>query len=373
MQKLTLTFSDIEVGIGNNTDDFIEEDLFCNTLRSNFHYSQKYPIDLVLNGDIFDFLKAPYKNTYPRHVTEKISLWKLEHMHKAHPKFFNILHEFLRLGNTRVIFVIGNHDYNIIYSKIKKELRNLISKDKEEFKKRIVFPGFEFKSYQVLFEHGSQLDQFFYVDPKALIHPKIQTIVEKPFLLVPWGYNALKEHLIWIKEDFPILERIFPKNKTINLLDKQVKKRVIVDTFFYMLKSFFFTQFRYKQDKLYNFTWQDFKKYMRNFLQKDYDIKFEDKAEMKLLSSRFKVIAFGHNHVSALYKIKDKYILNTNTWRDEYEYSEETKTYHPSKKSYGFIIHDKNKIYNIKLHYVKSNQKELKPSEIKGLKVKEKD
>ncbi len=368
MQKLTLIFSDIEIGIGNTTDDFVEDDLFCETLRSNFHYSKKYPIDLVLNGDIFDFLKAPYKKTYPRHVTEKISLWKLEHMYKAHPKFFNILHEFLSLGNTRVIFVIGNHDYDLIYKKIKNELKRILSNNNEEIKKRIIFPGFEFKSYQILFEHGSQMDQFFYVDPKSLIHPKIQTIVDKPFLLVPWGYNALREHLLIIKEEFPLIERIFPKKQVIDLLDTNIKKRVIVDTFFYMLKSFFFTQFRYKQDKLYNFTWQDFKKYMRNFLKKDYDIKFNDKAEMKLLSSRFKVISFGHNHISSLYKVKDKYILNTNTWRDEYEYSDQTKTYHPTKKDYGFILHDKQKIYEIKLIHVKSNQRQLKPSEIKGLK-----
>jgi len=369
MQKLTLVFSDIEVGIGNNTDDFVEDKLFCETLRSNFHHHKKYNIDLVLNGDIFDFLKAPYKNTYPRHITENISLWKLEHMHKAHPDFFNILSEFINLGNTRIIFIIGNHDYNIIYSKIKKELRKIILKDKVKMKKKIVFPGFEFKSYQVLFEHGSQLDQFFRVDPNTLIHPKIQTVIEEPFLLVPWGYNALKEHFIKIKEEFPMLERIFPKNKTLNTLNNQVKKRVIIDTFFYMLKSFFYTQFRYKKDKLYNFTWEDFKKYMRNFLKKDYDVRFEDKAEIKLLSSKFKVISYGHNHVSSLYKIKEKYILNTNTWRDEYEYSENTKTYLPTKKSYGFIIHDKQKIYKIKLIYVNSQQKELKPSEIKGLKT----
>jgi predicted phosphodiesterase len=289
-------------------------------------------------------------------------------MHKAHPKFFNVLHEFINLENTRIIYIIGNHDYNIIYSKIKKKFREYVFKELPINKKRIVFPGFEFKSYQVLFEHGSQLDQFFKVDPKNLIHPKIQTIVEEPFLLFPWGYNALKEHFILIKEEFPILERVFPTNKTLNMLDNQVKKRVILDTFFYMLKSFFFTQFRYKQDKLYNFTWEDFKKYMHNFLKKDYEIKFEDKAEIKLLSSRFKVISYGHNHVSALYKIKGKYILNTNTWRDEYQYSEETKTYNPTKKSYGFIIHDKKKVHDIKLHYVKSKQKSLKPSEIKGLK-----
>ena len=107
MQKLTLVFSDIEIGIGNNTDDFVEEKLFCDTLKSNFHYHKKYNMDLVLNGDIFDFLKASYKNTYPRHVTEKISIWKLEHMYKAHPDFFNTLTEFINLENTRIIFIIG--------------------------------------------------------------------------------------------------------------------------------------------------------------------------------------------------------------------------------------------------------------------------
>jgi len=58
--------------------------------------------------------------------------------------------------------------------------------------------------------------------------------------------NDIRQHI-----DNPMLERIFPKNKTLNTLNNQVKKRVIIDTFFYMLKSFFYTQFRYKKDKLY--------------------------------------------------------------------------------------------------------------------------
>ena len=88
MQKLTLIFSDTEFGEGNATDDFVEDELLIETISKNFHYGKEYPIDFIFNGDTFDFLKAPYKGKYPRHITEKISLWKLEEIQKAHLLFF---------------------------------------------------------------------------------------------------------------------------------------------------------------------------------------------------------------------------------------------------------------------------------------------
>ena len=73
--KLTLLFSDTEFGAGNRTDDFIEEDLFCKTLRGVFDEAKKQATDLIFIGDTFDFLKCPLKDgSFPRHFTENRSL-----------------------------------------------------------------------------------------------------------------------------------------------------------------------------------------------------------------------------------------------------------------------------------------------------------
>ncbi len=85
--KLTILFSDTELGAGNRTDDFIEEGLFCKTLRSIFDEAKKQQTDLVFNGDTFDFLKCPLKDgSHPRHLTEKRALEKFGLIKKSAQK-----------------------------------------------------------------------------------------------------------------------------------------------------------------------------------------------------------------------------------------------------------------------------------------------
>ena len=73
--RLSLLFSDTELGGGNRSDDFLEEGLFCDTLKGIFDDAKKNPCDLIFNGDTFDFIKCPLKDgSYPRHFTEKRSV-----------------------------------------------------------------------------------------------------------------------------------------------------------------------------------------------------------------------------------------------------------------------------------------------------------
>ena len=163
MQKLTLIFSDTEFGAGNATDDFVEDELLIDTLKKHFDQGKQYPLDFIFNGDTFDFMKAPYKGKYPRHITEKMSLWKLEEIRKAHPLFFITLAECLKTNpQSRVIFIHGNHDFDLEFSRVQKELKEFITKDKKE-QDRILFPGFDFTDGLLHIEHGSQLDEFFKV------------------------------------------------------------------------------------------------------------------------------------------------------------------------------------------------------------------
>ena len=359
MQKLTLLFSDTELGEGNATDDFLEDDLLIKTLKENFHYGEKYPIDFIFNGDTFDFLKAPYKGEYPRHVTERISLWKLERIQKAHPSFFPALKDCLKTHpNTRIIFIHGNHDFDLEFKGIQKKIKEYITKDKEE-QNRILFPGFEFSDGIIHIEHGSQLDDFFEVKPEKLVYDSPNQIVAEPFLLTPWGYNAVYDHYIHIKEEFPLIERLNPRARTIELLPLKLKKRIIIDSIWYMGKSFLYTQWRHRKDPMRDFPLFEFKKYMQNFLKGEYEIRVDRRAKKKLIKSPFSVISFGHTHKPRIWRFKGKWILNTGNWRDEYQLNEKEKIYMPKAKSYGFILHNEKEIQEIKLKRLKSEQKPI--------------
>ena len=364
MPKLSLIFSDTELGSGTKTDDLIEEELLYSTIRKHFKDTKKYPTELVLNGDIFDFIKCPYKRKYPRHITEKISLYRLERIIKAHPGFFKVLQKFLEQDKrTKIIFIIGNHDFDIIFPKIQERIKQEIS---EKNKERIIFAGFEYTDNKIHFEHGSQLDPIFKVDPEKIIYgtPKI---VNNPILLVPWGYSAIYDFFIQLKEEFPLLERLFPKKDVLSTFPKSFRKKLVTHSVFYLFKSFFYTQFKHWDDQLYRFTPYEFYYFVTSLFRKQFELLIIDKAKKKIAKKKCKVLAVGHNHGENIYKLKNSLILNTGSWRDEYNYSKKDKIYYPKDKNYGYVLHTKNKIQKLELIRVKSKQKPITLEKIENI------
>ena len=70
-KKEIIILGDIEMGGGTLTDDFISDNTLTKLIYSLCN--KNAPVDLVLNGDTFDFLKCPYivnnAASYPRHIT----------------------------------------------------------------------------------------------------------------------------------------------------------------------------------------------------------------------------------------------------------------------------------------------------------------
>ena len=101
MKKEIIILGDIEMGGGTLTDDFISDDALSAMIRSIS--KNKHQTDLVLNGDTFDFLKCPYildgNKSFPRHISEEISLSKLDLMYTAHQLVFKALKFFTKNKN----------------------------------------------------------------------------------------------------------------------------------------------------------------------------------------------------------------------------------------------------------------------------------
>jgi hypothetical protein len=366
--KISLIFSDIEIGDGGPTDDFEEEDLLCETIRRNFIHMKEHPVDLILNGDIFDFMKAPYKGKYPRHITEKVSIWKLNAIYKAHKQLFKTWKDFLlESKNSRLVFIFGNHDYDLVFEGVRNRLTELIVGQDEKLKKRVLFPGWEFEDGLLLVEHGSQLDRFFSIDPDSFILHGEKHKVGDPFLQLPWGYNALYEFYIFIKEEYPIIERLFPRSRVVVTLPDRLRYKLIFGTLWHLAKSFFYTQWRHWDDVLYRFHWRDFISYLRNFVRNEYDLHIIIEARRKLKKSKFEVLAVGHNHIPKLRKCGRKKIMNTGPWRDEYQFSLSTGHFEPKDKSYGFIIHNKKEVKQIQLVTIPSRMKPITVDQINNL------
>ena len=87
-----------------------------------------------------------------------------------------------------------------------------------------------------------------------------------------------------------------------------------------------------------------------------FHLNFLTEARKKLKKNNYQVISVVHNHTSSIYKVHGKTILNTGNWRDEYFYSSEVDAFLPKLKSYGYVLHEKNKILSCELREVGSKQ-----------------
>ena len=93
------------------------------------------PVELVLNGDIFDFdniLELPAQSDHPidqlarwRGLAseEWMSQFKMAVIIRDHPRWFSALGEFVRRGN-RAVFVIGNHDVELYWPSVQRMVCN---------------------------------------------------------------------------------------------------------------------------------------------------------------------------------------------------------------------------------------------------------
>lgn len=336
-------FSDIEIGSGTVTDDFSEDKLFAQTVN-NLQPESK--ATLVFNGDTFDFMKVPYKGKYPEHITEKISLYKLDRIKKAHPTFFTVCAQWLEEGH-EIVFVYGNHDFDLVFPSVQQKIVQYIG---TKYKKHITFAGFEWTSGPVHIEHGSQLDNFFKVDPDKLLIERAK-IVQEPFLKLPWMYTAIYKHHMQLKEDFPLLEKIKPRDKLLKHLPLTFKRNYVWGSVRYILYSFFIDQWKRWSDPLSHMHWKEFGHALQKLMRNSLHLEVMKQAKKQLRRSKHSVLCIGHNHEPQKVWVGNKVILNTGNWRDEYFIQD--KMLLPRPKTYADIYYEE-RVQHAELIYVPS-------------------
>lgn len=128
-------------------------------------------IELILNGDIFDFdsvssipADPPFRissleHKRGLHPQEEKSVYKIEKILSDHPVWTKSLSEFIKNRN-RVIFVIGNHDLELHFSAVQRKIIEHLDLPPE------VRGGIRFNEWfyisnnDTLVEHGNQYDPY---------------------------------------------------------------------------------------------------------------------------------------------------------------------------------------------------------------------
>jgi UDP-2,3-diacylglucosamine pyrophosphatase LpxH len=182
------------------TKQFFFDAQFAEFLRHIERRSKGETIELVLNGDIFDFdsiNSIPKQPVFRVHWLEKKrglypraerSKYKIEVIIRDHPLWFSAISEFIKRGH-RVVFVFGNHDLELHYHDVQETIVNTLNLNEVE-KSRVRFCEWFFISNKdTLIEHGNQYDPYCMCEDP--VHPFIQGYNYKSIRL-PFGNLACR-------------------------------------------------------------------------------------------------------------------------------------------------------------------------------------
>lgn len=343
MKKEIIILGDIEMGGGTFTDDFISDQTLAKLIYSLCN--KNIPVDLILNGDTFDFLKCPYiinnVSTYPRHITSEISLAKLRLIYRAHTPVFEALKRFAAEKKNRIFFIIGNHDADLVHPEAQEGIKNILNSFDQ-----VIF-SFYYNEQGVHAEHGHQYDFLNKVNEEHLfLDYKGQKILN-----IPWLSLGLISKFMILKEQYPMLERITPR-PALFTHHKSVEKVLSRHGLTYLLKSLFYYPIRYYADPTYTFPRELVREFYRRVKHVHWDIDeivavFKKKRKQKL--HRNKMYVFGHVHKHYLEQNGKITIIHPDTWRDEYVMDAQTRLLTPKAKRYVHISVERDQSINWKL------------------------
>lgn len=143
---------------------------------------ERVPWTLVFNGDTIDFMHMGLsvaehiqleaeEALYGLSFARRRSRWKLQQIAKYHHRAFLALARFIECGN-ECVFVVGNHDADLWFEKVRRDLRSLIARHTrrpKRAKRAIHFaPWFYYEEGRVYIEHGHRFDAYStFPDPLA--------------------------------------------------------------------------------------------------------------------------------------------------------------------------------------------------------------
>lgn len=182
------------------TRQFFFDDKFAIFLKHIQEMAKGRPIELILNGDIFDFdsvMAIPSKPTfrlrwierkrgmYPRPERAK---FKIQTILKDHSELVRALSDFVRAGH-RAVFVFGNHDVEMHFSEVQKEILSALNLDLESESRVRFVDWFYISNSDTLVEHGNQYDPYCVCEDP--INPFVQGYNYKTIRL-PFGNLACR-------------------------------------------------------------------------------------------------------------------------------------------------------------------------------------
>lgn len=309
-KRIKLVVSDLHLGCGlileNGQLNFLEEFYFDEKFAEFIHFysTGKYAdaeIELILNGDIFNFLQIDYRGHFLTVITEDITLEILQRIVKGHPLFFKALRDLAAREGNSITYVVGNHDQGMLWPKAR------------EFLNQVLGTAVRFRSLVYFFdgvhiEHGHMHEAANRLDPRKFF---LKRNLPEPILNLPIGSHFFVEVVLKIKHIYPHVDKIRPFNRMV--------RWSLVNETWLTLKGFwglisYLMRSAFSKDPRRAFP---LKQLVQVFLESAVFPDLSESARRILLDERVHTVVFGHSHV---YQYRqwghDMEYFNTGTWTD---------------------------------------------------------
>ena len=136
INKTILVISDLHLGAGANFNgkrNFLEDFHHDRELVEFLDYYstgsyKSRTVELIINGDFFDFLAVPFVPYFADEFwSESAALDKLKIILKAHPEVIDAMDRFLNQKNKKMVYIIGNHDGELVFDKVRNHFIQTLS------------------------------------------------------------------------------------------------------------------------------------------------------------------------------------------------------------------------------------------------------
>lgn len=315
-----MVLSDSELGAGGPLDDLPQAAFLADLLLEADEQAEPgMAIDVVFNGDTFDLLKTSYEDTWPRHITADIALAKFSRIAAAHPRFFAGLRRFLRSdrGARRMFFVVGNHDFDLLFPEVQGMLRGLLGADEQS----VIFPGMSVRLGEVHCEHGSQADRLFRIDPER----PFVTYEGERILNLPWGAVALLDVAMPLQPLLAFHDRLKPRDKVFEALPEL--EEVFVARFWRYWTRDYLRGWLSRSDPVKRVSWRMFRELVWRFGSKNIQIHVDDTYERLVRAEGGpRVACVGHLHDAAWLAWGGAKLLKGAALRNEFLFSPDGQT-----------------------------------------------
>jgi UDP-2,3-diacylglucosamine pyrophosphatase LpxH len=324
LEKFKFVISDCHLSAGrffegqlNPHEDFHFDDemvdLFEHFSSGIYGIGPEGPVDveLVIAGDFLDFLNVPYQGEFEDAITEEMALYKLDAIIAAHPKVMGAIRRFASLPAKRVTYLIGNHDADLFFPKIRERITREWDPAGQYPSEKVKLVADVDRLYYeegVEIRHGNQLEAGSALN---FDQPVLTEYLDKPVLNIPWSSFYVLKIINRMKTEREFIDKVRP-------IKVFVFFGLVIDTWFTLrfafLSVYYFLKTRLvwspKRRSKWKVTMGILKQETRLFL----DLEREAR---QILDERsdLKTIICGHTHkpMNKIYPDGKQYI-NTGTW-----------------------------------------------------------